>query len=211
VKERAEALLDSSVVNALAFFPNTASTPAFQMGEGDEIRFPVTLGDENFGELRGAGSAEAIESFAGQLAALFAYPIAEDAVALDRAIDRLHRHNSHFDWSGIYRVDGAVLKLTSFRGAATPHAIISKDHGICGAAVRENQTLNIDDVTQDARYLSCDSRTRSELVVPIRDTEGQAIGEIDIDAHQLAAFTAEDEITLEELARELSALMIKLR
>jgi GAF domain-containing protein len=100
-----------------------------------------------------------------------------------------------------------VLVLTAYRGAPTPHPIIAINKGICGAAVNENRTLNIPDVSLDPRYLSCDYRTRSEIVVPIRNKNGEAIGEIDIDSHLPNAFTESDQQKLEKLASELTSFL----
>lgn len=132
------------------------------------------------------------------------------ALALDTAIAKLHEGDSRFSWTGVYLRRGEELVIGAFRGPYTPHSVIPLTGGICGAAVREERTLNIPDVKADPRYLSCDFRTKSEVVVPIFDTERRVIGEIDIDSHQIDAFTKSDEIALERLAGELSSLVVKL-
>jgi L-methionine (R)-S-oxide reductase len=150
---------------------------------------------------------EELEAIAAQIGALWAWDAASEElrVDLDRRMDALKKEHATFDWCGIYRLQGGELHLTSFRGAPTPHPIISPDSGICGAAVKENQTLNIQDVKADSRYLSCDIRTRSELVVPIRDAGGRAIAEIDIDSHTPNAFSSLEVAKIEALAKELSS------
>lgn len=152
---------------------------------------------------------EALESLALQIAAIASNPKPEIAIVLDRHMAQLQSENPNFDWCGVYRLEGDRLYLTAFRGAATPHAVIDSNSGICGAAVRENRSLNISDVSQDSRYLSCDSRTRSEAVVPIRNHKGEPIGEIDIDSHTPNAFGPAELERLEELSRELSPMMIE--
>ncbi len=72
--------------------------------------------------------------------------------------------------------------------------------GICGAAVASGETVIVDDVGSDPRYLSCSIETKSEIVVPIY-AHGKVIGEIDIDSHDPAAFTDADRTFLEEAAR----------
>ena len=62
------------------------------------------------------------------------------------------------------------------------------DSGICGAAVREEDTIIVDDVNSDPRYLACSLETKSEIVVPIFKN-GKVVGELDIDSHTPAAFT----------------------
>jgi L-methionine (R)-S-oxide reductase len=71
--------------------------------------------------------------------------------------------------------------------------------GICGAAVASGETVIVDDVNADPRYLSCSIKTKSEIVVPVF-VSGSVVGEIDIDSHDPAAFTGTDQIFLEEVA-----------
>jgi L-methionine (R)-S-oxide reductase len=109
----------------------------------------------------------------------------------------------HFSWTGFYMLDpddAKMLVLGPFVGAPTPHIRIPVTQGICGAAVASGETVIVDDVAADPRYLSCSIDTRSEIVVPIY-VRGKVIGEIDIDSHDPAAFTAEDRSFLEEAAR----------
>jgi L-methionine (R)-S-oxide reductase len=115
------------------------------------------------------------------------------------------KHNyRHFDWVGIYSLEADdVLVLGPFLGKPSPHSRIKTDSGICGAAVREAQTIVIDDVNADPRYLACSLETKSEIVVPIFKN-GKVVGEIDIDSHKPAAFTTADRELLEEIATILS-------
>lgn len=115
------------------------------------------------------------------------------------------KHNyQHYDWVGIYNLeDDDTLVLGPFLGKPSPHTRIKMDSGICGAAVREEQTIIIDDVNSDPRYLACSLETKSEIVVPIFKN-GVVVGEIDIDSHKHAAFTQSDRKLLEEIAAILS-------
>jgi GAF domain-containing protein len=110
---------------------------------------------------------------------------------------------AYYHWTGFYMLDlsdPTMLVLGPFVGDPTPHVRIPVTQGICGAAVASGQTVTIDDVNADPRYLSCSIKTRSEIVVPIY-AHGSVVGEIDIDSHNLAAFTALDRVFLEEAAR----------
>ena len=111
----------------------------------------------------------------------------------------------HYNWTGFYMLDpddSETLVLGPFVGDPTPHVRIPVTQGICGAAVATGETVIVDDVNSDPRYLSCSIKTKSEIVVPIY-AHGSIIGEIDIDSHDPAAFTQEDRIFLEETARIL--------
>ncbi len=115
----------------------------------------------------------------------------------------------YYNWTGFYMLDAddpQTLVLGPFRGAATEHVRIPVSQGICGAAVAQNATVIVDDVNADPRYLACSLETRSEIVVPIR-VRGHVVGEIDIDSHDLSAFTSEDQQFLEDCAATVGRFM----
>jgi GAF domain-containing protein len=114
-----------------------------------------------------------------------------------------------YNWTGFYMLDpedADTLVLGPFRGAPTEHVRISVSEGICGAAVAQNDTVIVDDVNADPRYLACSIETKSEIVVPIRVHE-KVVGEIDIDSHDLAAFSANDKAFLEACASIVGTYM----
>ena len=104
-----------------------------------------------------------------------------------------------FNWVGYYFIKDSRLHVGPYLGKPTPHTIIDLNKGVCGAAVREGQTIVVDDVNADARYLACSLETRSEIVIPIQ-ARGQIIGELDIDSEQLAAFGPDEQAALEAVA-----------
>src|SRR4029079_15905372 len=113
-------------------------------------------------------------------------------------VGRLQERVAHYDWVGFYMVEPAaaadekdLLVLGPYVGAPTPHTRIPLDQGICGAAASSGTTIVVDDVASDPRYLSCSIETKSESVVPVR-VKDKVIGELDIDSHTPAAFTADD-------------------
>jgi GAF domain-containing protein len=106
----------------------------------------------------------------------------------------LHERMLKYNWVGFYMLEpGAkppVLVLGAFEGAMTPHTRIPLNQGICGAAASSGQTVVVDDVSKDSRYLACSLETKSEIVVPVF-AHGKIVGELDIDSHFAAAFTPE--------------------
>ncbi len=113
----------------------------------------------------------------------------------------------HYNWVGVYLLEeeGTMLVLRGWDGpAATEHVRIPVGQGICGLAAREAQTVIVDDVRSDPRYLQCFLQTRAEIVVPIF-SGGRVIGEIDIDSDQVGAFNATDRMFLEWCAEKLAA------
>jgi L-methionine (R)-S-oxide reductase len=128
---------------------------------------------------------------------------AESIDALQRfCVDLIARRLPWYNWTGFYMLDPedqGMLVLGAFHGAATDHVRIPVTEGICGAAVAQGETVIVDDVSADPRYLACSIETQSEIVVPIR-VGGKIVGEIDIDSHRLRAFDAGDRKFLEECA-----------
>lgn len=108
-----------------------------------------------------------------------------------------------YHWVGIYLKEGDQLILHNYIGFPTIHSKIPIEEGICGAAVREGQTIIVDDVLGDPRYIACSLATRSEIVVPIYNSNNEIIGEIDIDSDLKSAFTQEDKSFLEDIAKLL--------
>jgi len=111
-----------------------------------------------------------------------------------KMVKLLHERMLKYNWVGFYMMEpGAnppMLVLGAFEGAMTPHTRIPLNQGICGAAASSGQTVVIDDVSKDPRYLACSLETRSEIVVPVF-AFGKVVGELDIDSHFPAAFTPE--------------------
>ena len=121
-------------------------------------------------------------------------------------VGRLQERVAHYDWVGFYMVEPAatadekdLLVLGPYVGTPTPHTRIPLDQGICGAAAASGKTIIVDDVASDPRYLACSVETKSEIVVPIR-VRDKIVGELDIDSHTPAAFTAADRDLVEHCA-----------
>jgi GAF domain-containing protein len=138
---------------------------------------------------------------AGILDAVAASPTARDAMT--RSIELLKAGVPDYTWVGIYLLEGEELVLGPYLGAPSPHTRIPLGRGICGAAATAGQTIIVDDVHADPRYLACSLETRSEIVVPILK-ETAVLGEIDIDSNAPAAFDASDQRMLEAIAGALA-------
>ena len=128
--------------------------------------------------------------------------------AMEIVVSTLKLEFSEYNWVGVYLLEGDELVLGPFLGAPTPHVRIPLNRGICGAAVSEQQTIVVDDVNSDPRYLACSIETKSEIVVPIMK-DGAVYGEIDIDSHTPAAFGDADRVLLEEIANRLAEKLSK--
>ena len=116
----------------------------------------------------------------------------------------------HFHWVGFYFVHGNrnELKLSEFAGKPTEHAIIPFGKGICGQVAISNQNFVVQDVSEQDNYISCGIDVKSEIVIPIFQ-DSKNIGQIDIDSHDAAPFTKEDENLLEFICTKVASLDLK--
>jgi len=116
-----------------------------------------------------------------------------DEVALMATIVcELHHADERFDWTGFYRVtEPGLLKIGPYQGG---HGClqIPFDRGVCGAAARTGEVQLVPDVDAFPGHIACSSSTRSELVLPVRNGQGDIIAVLDIDSDKPDAFTEAD-------------------
>ena len=130
--------------------------------------------------------------------------------AMQATVATLKDRIPHYSWVGVYLLDGNELCLGPFVGRPSPHTRIPLGRGICGAAATEKQTIVVDDVNVDPRYLACSVDTKSEIVVPIMQGD-DVLGEIDVDSDNPAAFNDDDRRLLESVARLLADRLARAR
>ncbi len=127
-----------------------------------------------------------------------------DTVALmATVVCEIHHAHPFADWTGFYRVTAPeLLKIGPYQGG---HGclVIPFNRGVCGAAARAGQVLNVPDVDDFPDHIACSSTTRSELVLPVWNGKGQLLGVLDLDSNTPAAFTQEDEAWLTPLLAEV--------
>jgi L-methionine (R)-S-oxide reductase len=123
--------------------------------------------------------------------------------AMLHTVNILKQQMPDYTWVGIYVLVGDHLELGPYLGKPSPHTRIALNAGICGAAATYKETIVVDDVDADPRYLACSLETRSEIVVPILKGE-RVLGEIDIDSDKKAAFGPGDRELLEATAALLA-------
>lgn len=119
--------------------------------------------------------------------------------AIRETVTILKHSMPDYAWVGVYLLEGDHLQLGPYLGKPSPHTRIPLNQGICGAAATHKETIIVDDVDADPRYLACSLETRSEIVVPIMKGT-QVLGEIDIDSDKKGAFGPADRELLEATA-----------
>ncbi len=109
----------------------------------------------------------------------------------------------HYFWTGFYVVDPAKpreLVVGPYQGTLGCLRI-AFGRGVCGAAAETGQTQLVADVHAFPGHIACDSRSQSEVVVPVFDPQGQLIAVFDVDSDQPAAFDETDQVWLEKILK----------
>ncbi len=108
-------------------------------------------------------------------------------------------------WIGFYRVMGAELVLGPFQGPIACSRI-GHGKGVCGTAWAEERTLVVPDVEKFPGHIACSARSRSEIVVPIRDRAGHIAAVLDIDSERPDDFSEVDAHALGRICALLEPL-----
>ena len=107
----------------------------------------------------------------------------------------------HYFWTGFYVVDPDrpnELVVGPYQGTLGCLRI-AFGRGVCGAAAASGQTQLVPDVHAFAGHIACDSRSESEVVVPVFGPDGALIAVFDVDSDQPAAFDETDARWLEQI------------
>jgi len=112
----------------------------------------------------------------------------------------LHHKLPRFFWTGFYLLDRGELTVGPYQGTLAC-LVLAKNQGVCWAAVNRRQTVVVPDVHQFPGHIACDSRSQSEIVVPLFDEHGAVWGVLDVDSRSLDTFSEVDREWLEKIVR----------
>ncbi len=115
----------------------------------------------------------------------------------------LHHKMEHFFWTGFYLLDGEQLIVGPYQGPVACQ-LLEKDKGVCWAGIHREESIVVPDVHRFPGHIACDPRSKSEIVVPVRDAEGKIIGVLDVDSNKVDAFDGEDLVGLERIVSLLA-------
>lgn len=129
-----------------------------------------------------------------------------DEIAGMATISSLVHNAFGYLWTGFYRVvePGALLRVGPYQGSLGCLEI-AFGRGVCGTAAAERRTIIVPDVEKFPGHIACDSRSRSEIVVPVIDRKGDLIGVLDVDSERLDSFDEDDQRGLEKLVSWFSS------
>jgi len=113
----------------------------------------------------------------------------------------LHHAFDHYFWTGFYLVDEEKrdeLVVGPYQGTLGCLRI-PFSRGVCGACAAKRETVIVDDVHAFPGHVACDSRSQSEIVVPVVDGSGRLIAVFDVDSDKPSQFDEEDRRGIEAI------------
>jgi GAF domain-containing protein len=110
----------------------------------------------------------------------------------------LHHKMDTFFWTGFYLIENGEMTVNMYQGPVACQ-ILEKNKGVCWAAFNKKETVVVEDVHQFPGHIACDSRSNSEVVVPLKNATGEIIGVLDVDSKEKAAFDEVDARWLEKI------------
>jgi GAF domain-containing protein len=125
---------------------------------------------------------------------------------LQLAAERIRQAGEPYTSVYLYMLHGDELVLEAHSGRDTEHTRIPVGKGVCGTAVATGADQNVPDVRARENYISCNTWTRSELVVLVR-RGGTILGQIDVDSDALDPFDAEEQAAVRQVADALAVLL----
>lgn len=102
--------------------------------------------------------------------------------------------------------DVMVFRTSTAEGAALARVrqlVLRDGSGIIGAATGQGQSVLVNDVREDPRYISDDPQTRAELAVPLRFGD-QIIGVLDVQSAEAGRFHESDLFVIQTLAGQVA-------
>ncbi|GAC1417478.1 MAG: GAF domain-containing protein [Gemmatimonadaceae bacterium] len=153
---------------------------------------------ETIPDLRNVPKARAYAELKGHSDAILE-GVRDDVTAMATMASLVHYAFGHL-WTGFYRVvvAGQLLRVGPYQGSLGCLEIVF-GQGVCGTAAAEGKTVIVPDVDKFPGHITCDARSRSEIVVPVFDQWGALIAILDVDSDRLDAFKTEDQQGLELL------------
>ena len=101
------------------------------------------------------------------------------------------KYGMGYFWVGFYLVKGDELVLGPFQGPVACTRI-KKGRGVCGQCWEKGETIIVEDVARYPGHIACNSASRSEIVLPLKDKAGAVVAVLDADHDVVAAFDDTD-------------------
>ncbi|MDQ6736626.1 MAG: GAF domain-containing protein [Gemmatimonadota bacterium] len=143
-------------------------------------------------DMRAVPKGEAYAQLAGHVDAVL--DGIADEIAEMATVSALVHNAFGFLWTGFYRVvePDRLMRVGPYQGTLGCLEI-AFGRGVCGTAASERRTVIVRDVNEFSGHIACDVRSRSEIVLPVINAQGDLIAVFDVDSEQIGSFDEEDE------------------
>ncbi|MFH2094426.1 MAG: GAF domain-containing protein [Bacteroidota bacterium] len=111
----------------------------------------------------------------------------------------LHNKFDHFYWTGFYLLRDGELLVGPYQGTVAC-VRLEKKKGVCWAGINSGSPVIVPNVEEFEGHIACDSRSKSEIVIPLRNRKNEILGVLDIDSRSLNSFNDVDKQGLEQIA-----------
>ncbi len=145
------------------------------------------------------GLAGRYARIAAQLAGLFEKTV-DPTARMATAAALLHHKMTHFFWTGFYRLVDGDLVVGPYQGPLACATLWPRGAGVCWACAERGEPILVPDVHAFEGHIACDSRSQSEVVVPVRDRAGALVGVLDVDSDKVGALCDTDVAGLSRIA-----------
>lgn len=108
-----------------------------------------------------------------------------------------HKMEYYF-WTGFYLLQDGKLQVGPYQGSLAC-INLAKDTGVCWAGINQKKSVLVADVHDFPGHIGCDARSKSEVVIPLRNKEGEIVGVMDVDSEQTGSFDEVDVLWLEKI------------
>ena len=130
----------------------------------------------------------------------------EDPVARMASICAvLHHKMDYYFWTGFYILKKGKLIVGPYQGPVACQEL-EKDKGVCWAAINSGAPVVVPDVHLFPDHITCDSRSKSEITIPVFDHQQHITAVFDVDSDQINSFS---QVDLEQLERIMELINIR--
>jgi GAF domain-containing protein len=116
----------------------------------------------------------------------------------------LHHKMDYFFWTGFYFLNDGKLQVKMYQGPVACMQL-AKDTGVCWEGINTKKPVLVKNVEEFPGHIACDSRSKSEVVLPLFNPQNELLGVLDVDSDKLNSF---DEVDVENLQKILKLIWI---
>jgi L-methionine (R)-S-oxide reductase len=112
----------------------------------------------------------------------------------------LHHKMDNFFWTGFYLFKDGGLYVGPYQGPLACMKL-ERNKGVCWAAVNNRNAVVVKNVHEFPGHIACDSRSNSEITVPVYNLNNEIVAVLDIDSREFSNFDETDTQALEKIVK----------